>query len=85
MAIRQVRTIPGVQIQSGDSYLAKDVREFMRQGMDFAVVTHEGRSAANIMHALSVYIRKHPEIEKEIYCCRRKDTVYLYRKEAYDK
>ena len=84
MAIRQVRALPERRMPTArkGSYVAHDVREFLRQGMEVAEVTHEGRKAANVGAALANYIKKHQDTCAGIGACVRGGVAYLYRKEG---
>ena len=83
MSIRQVRELPKrVMPKNKESYVAKDVRDFIRIGYDMACVEVDGRSANKICVALAHYIKAHPEQCKGIGSCKRQGKAYLYREDA---
>ena len=84
MSIRQVRELPERKpnIPKRESYVAKDVRDFVRIGYDVALVEHEGRKGKHVAVALQHYIRKHPEQCRGIGSCMRGGRAYLYREDA---
>ena len=65
----------------GDSYVATDVREFLRGGMDAAIVEHKGKKPENVAAALAKYIKDNHELCAGIAACMRGGKVYLYRVE----
>ncbi len=53
------------------SYVEHDVREFLRTGMQVAVVEAKGHEAKYVVVALRNYIKKHPDTCAEIGCALR--------------
>lgn len=85
MTLRPARKLPERQQTGGSkrkSYVEHDVREFVRTGMQVAVVEAKGHDARHVVVALRNYIKKHPETCAEIGCALRGGVAYLYRKEA---
>lgn len=81
MALRPVRALPSKVGKGGkESYVAPDVREFLRQQMDVACVEHPGKSAECVSQALWHYLAKHPEQCAGLAAAIRGGKVYLYRK-----
>ncbi len=65
----------------GESYVAPDVREFLRNTLyDVAEVAVEGRRPGNVVAMLRNYIKRHPEQCAGIGACMRGGRAYLYRK-----
>ena len=85
MAIRQVREVPTPKYREKESFVAKDVREFLRLGYDAAVFEYPGRDAKSIRASLASYIKKNPRTCAGLAVCVRggdKGTCYLYRRDA---
>ena len=85
MSIRQVREVPAPKRQNKESFVAKDVREFLRMGYDAAVVESPGHDAKSVRASLASYIRKNPRTCAHLGVCVRggdRGACYLYRKEA---
>lgn len=80
MSVRPVRELPprggG---RSTESFVAKDVREFLRLGLEVACVEIEGRKPANVASALSLYIERHPDQCAGLAACCRQGRAYLHR------
>lgn len=85
MAIRQVREVPAPKYRPQESFVAKDVREFLRLGYDAAVFEYPGRDAKSIRAALASYIKKNQKTCSKLAVCVRggdDGTCYLYRRDA---
>jgi len=85
MTLRPARKLPERPKAGGSlrkSYVEHDVREFVRTGMQVAVVEVRGHDAKHVVVALRNYIKKHPETCSEIGAALRGGVAYLYRKEA---
>ena len=84
MSIRQVRELPkrAPTRPRTESFVAKDVRDFIRIGYEAARVESEGRSAKSVATALKNYIKAHPEQCAGIGSCIRQGGAYLYREDA---
>lgn len=85
MTIRQVREVPAPRYRPQESFVAKDVREFLRLGYDAAAFEYPGRDAKSIRAALASYIKKNPKTCSELAVCVRggdKGTCYLYRRDV---
>ena len=63
MAIRPVRELPKRVhgFKTRDSFVDADMREFVRRGMDVAVLEVEGKKPSAIVDACKRYIKAHPE------------------------
>ena len=74
MTLRPARKLPERQQTGGclrKSYVEHDVREFLRTGMQVAVVEAKGHEAKYVVVALRNYIKKHPDTCAEIGCALR--------------
>ena len=81
MSIRPVkelptRTGPGGR---GESFVAADMREFVRKGMDVAVIEHEGRKAGAVVDACKRYIEAHPDKLRGVRAGVRGGKAYVWR------
>ena len=81
MAIRPVkelpvRTGPG---GSGVSFVDADMREFVRRGMDVAVLEYDGRKAGAIVDACKRYIKAHPDKLRGVRAGMRGGKAYVWR------
>ena len=80
MAIRPVRELPGPRGRAvGESFVAADMREFIRKGMDVAVLEYDGRKARTIVDACKRYIKAHPEHLRGCKAYVRQGKVYVRR------
>ena len=81
MSIRQVRELPARTggIGGGESYVAKDVREFLRMGYDVAAVESPGRKANRVGAALKHYIKRNPKACAGVSAVQRGGVAYLVR------
>ena len=85
MTLRPARELPERQKTGSSlrkSYVEHDVREFVRTGMQVAVVEAKGHEAKHVVVALRNYIKKHPETCSEVGAALRGGVAYLYRKEG---
>ena len=72
MALKQVRKLPDkLMPKRRESCVAKDVREFLRQGMHVAQVSVEGKKASYVGTALKKYINDHQDTCSGIASCVR--------------
>ena len=81
MAIRPVkelpvRTGPG---NDGESFVEADMREFVRKGMDVAVLEYDGRKAGTIVDACKRYIKAHPDKLRGVHAGMRGGKAYVWR------
>lgn len=81
MAIRPVKELPRRKggFCDKDSYVAKDVREFLRLGYDLAAVEYPGKKAKSVQEALRHYFERHPRECAGMSAVRRGDVVYITR------
>ena len=82
MSVRQVRELPAKVTAKKESFVARDVREFLRMGYEVAVVEVDGRKAQSVQAALSSYIKANQRTCKGLKVAVRKGKCYLYREEA---
>ena len=81
MAIRPVKELP-VRTGPGSSvepFVAADMREFVRKGMDVAVLEYDGRKAGAIVDACKRYIKAHPDKLRGVKAGMRGGKAYVWR------
>lgn len=81
MAIRPVKELPVLKSgrAAGETFVDADMREFVRKGMDVAVLEVEGKKAGAIVDACKRYIKAHP---KQLRGCKagvRGGKAYVWR------
>ena len=81
MAIRPVKELPVLKSgrAAGESYVAADMREFVRKGMDVAVLEYDGRKACTIVDACKRYIKAHPDKLRGVRAVMRGGKAYVWR------
>ena len=81
MAIRPVRELPVLKSgrAAGEPYVAADMREFVRKGMDVAVLEVEGKKAGAIVDACKRYIKAHHEQLRGCKAGVRGGKAYVWR------
>lgn len=81
MAIRPVREVPKRVhgFVTRPSFVDADMREFVRRGMDVAVLEYDGRKAGAIVDACKRYIKAHPEQLRGCKAGVRAGKVYVWR------
>lgn len=81
MAIRPVKELPVLKSgrAAGKPYVAADMREFVRKGMDVAVLEYDGRKARTIVDACKRYIKAHPEQLRGVRAGMRGGKAYVWR------
>lgn len=83
MSIRPVKELParaGIG-KKGTSFVAADLREFIKKGMDVAVIEHEGKKPAQIVVACKKYIKAHPEQYRGVHAGVRGGRAYVWRED----
>lgn len=83
MSIRPVKELParaGFGVK-GTSYVAADMRGFVRKGMDVAVIDVEGKKPAQIVVACKKYIEAHPEQYRGVKAGVRGGRAYVWRED----
>jgi hypothetical protein len=83
MSIRPVKELParaGFGVK-GSSYVAADLREFVRKGMDVAVIDVEGKKPAQIVVACKKYVEAHPEQYRGVKAGVRGGRAYVWRED----
>ena len=81
MAIRPVKELP-VRTGPGssvESFVEADMREFVRKGMDVAVLEYDGRKAGAVVDACKRYIKAHPDRLRGVHAGMRGGTAYVWR------
>ena len=81
MAIRPVKELPvrrGFGVK-GESFVAADMREFVRRGMNVAVLEYDGRKAGAIVDACKRYIKAHPDKLRGVRVGMRGGKAYVWR------
>lgn len=81
MAIRPVKEVPKRRHGSvpGESFVAADLREFVRRGMDVAVLEYDGKKAGAIVAACKRYIKAHPDKLRGVKAGMRGGKAYVWR------
>ena len=81
MAIRPVREVPKRVhgFVTRESFVDADMREFVRKGMDVAVLEYDGRKATAIVDACKRYIKAHPEQLRGCKAGMRGGKAYVWR------
>ena len=81
MAIRPVKELPVPKSgrAAGESFVAADMREFVRRGMDVAVLEYDGRKARTIVDACKRYIKAHPDKLRGVRAGMRGGKAYVWR------
>ena len=81
MAIRPVREVPK-RVRGhahGETFVDADMREFVRRGMDVAVLEVDGKKAGAIVDACKRYIKAHPEQLRGCKAGVRGGKAYVWR------
>lgn len=81
MAIRPVREVPKRVhgFKTRPSFVDADMREFVRKGMDVAVLEYDGRKAPAIVDACKRYIKAHPAQLRGVKAGMRGGKAYVWR------
>lgn len=83
MAIRPVKELPvrkGPGIK-GVSFVDADMREFIRKGMDVALIEHEGKKPGQIVVACKKFVKAHPEQYRGVKAGVRGGRAYVWRED----
>lgn len=83
MSIRPVKDLPAHagSGEKGTSFVAADLREFIRKGMDVAVIEHDGKKPASVAVACKKYIKAHPEQYRGVKAGVRGGRAYVWRED----
>lgn len=83
MSIRPVKDLPARAGfgAKGTSFVAADMREFIRKGMDVALIEHEGKKPGQIVVACKKYIKAHPEKYCGVHAGVRGGRAYVWRED----
>lgn len=81
MAIRPVKEVPTRRrgYVHGETFVDADMREFVRRGMDVAVLEVEGKKPSAIVDACKRYIKAHPEQLRGCKAGVRGGKAYVWR------
>lgn len=81
MAIRPVKEVPTRRrgYVQGETFVDADMREFVRRGMDVAVLEVEGKKPSAIADACKRYIKAHPEQLRGCKAGVRGGKAYVWR------
>ena len=84
MAIRPVKELPVRRggFAANGSFVEADMREFVRKGMDVAVLEVEGKKAGAIVDACKRYIKAHPDKLRGVRAGMRGGKAYVCREVA---
>lgn len=83
MSIRPVKELParaGFGV-NGSSYVAADLREFIRKGMDVALIEIEGKKPAQIVAACKKFVKDRPEQYRGVKAGVRGGRAYVWRED----
>lgn len=83
MSIRPVKDLPA-RAGFGEkrpSFVAADMREFIRKGMDVAVIEHEGKKPESVAVACKKYIKANPEQYRGVKAGVRGGRAYVWRED----
>lgn len=83
MAIRPVKELPVLKSgrAAGDPYVAADMREFVRKGMDVAVIEIEGKKPESVVSACKKFIKDRPEQYRGVHAGVRGGRAYVWRED----
>ncbi len=81
MSVRPVPELPDAKGFTQDSYVAKEIRAFLRLKCDVAEVTVEGKTCKQIGQAMCSYLKKHANKYPNVRYAVRSGHVYLYLEE----
>ena len=79
MAIRQVRELPQRSLSRKGTFVDADMREFVRKGMEVAVIECDGHKKEAIKAAVQSFIRQHPAEMRGVQVGIRQGKVYVWR------
>lgn len=81
MAIRPVKELPVRRggFAANEPFVDADMREFVRKGMDVAVLEYDGRKARTIVDACKRYIKAHPDKLRGVHAGMRGGKAYVWR------
>lgn len=83
MSIRPVKDLP-VRVgsgKSGTSFVAADMREFIRKGMDVALIEHDGKKPGQVVVACKKFIKANPEQYRGVKAGVRGGRAYVWRED----
>lgn len=79
MTIRQVRELPQRSQPRRGTFVDADMREFVRKGMEVAVLEYEGHKKEGTKEAVKSFIRQHPAECRGVRVGIRQGKVYVWR------
>lgn len=79
MAIRQVRELPQRSLSRKGTFVDADMREFVRKGMEVAVIECDGHKKEGTRAAVQSFIRQHPAEMRGVQVGIRQGKVYVWR------
>ena len=79
MAIRQVRELPKRSLSRKGTFVDADMREFVRKGMEVAVIECEGHKKEATKAAAQSFVRQHPAEMRGVHVGIRQGKVYVWR------
>ena len=81
MAIRPVRELPVRRggFAANESFVEADMREFVRKGMDVAVLEYADHKKEGTKAAVQSFIRQHPAETRGVQVGIRQGKVYVWR------
>ena len=79
MSIRPVKELPPRSQQRKGTFVDADMREFVRKGMDVAVIECEGHKKEGTKAAAQSFIRQHPAETRGVQVGISQGKVYVWR------
>ena len=79
MTIRQVRELPQRSLSRKGTFVDADMREFVRKGMEVAVIECDGHKKEYTKAAAQSFIRQHPSEMRGVQVGIRQGKVYVWR------
>ena len=79
MTIRQVRELPQRSLSRKGTFVDADMREFVRKGMEVAVIECEGHKKEAVKAAAQSFVRQHPAEMRGVHVGIRQGKVYVWR------
>lgn len=77
--LRQVSEIPNYPMKFKETFTARDIRAFLRSGMDVAEISYEDHTAHCTYNSAMRYLKSHG-LQDRLDVVSRKEHVYLSRK-----
>ena len=79
MTIRQVRELPQRSLSRKGTFVDADMREFVRKGMEVAMLEYADHKKEGTKAAVQSFIRQHPAEMRGVQVGIRQGKVYVWR------